>query len=212
MASLITGCAAQNDLADQYRSGDQKGYISGDFRVVEIAPAIRVPRASVFGRAPSQQVFALPDAVENVAEGGNLPAHEDAATCVRGCHASVLGRSRRDPNAQVRSSVRSTAHWVRSALLPHRRDGHRPRREYRRSSVLASRATTCAPFHARSTTPAAGGAYQPEHHPVAADHHRADAAGALRRPRTRRGRPGPRNRRGSRHPQRAPCARTRNAT
>ena len=28
---------------------------------------------------------------ENVAECGNLPVHEDADTCLYGCHASVFG-------------------------------------------------------------------------------------------------------------------------
>jgi thiol-disulfide isomerase/thioredoxin len=39
--ALTTGCAASDDLANQYRSGDDKGYISGDFRVEEIPTAER---------------------------------------------------------------------------------------------------------------------------------------------------------------------------
>lgn len=35
-ASIFTGCAADDSLAQQYRDGNEKGYISGDFRVVEI--------------------------------------------------------------------------------------------------------------------------------------------------------------------------------
>ena len=34
--ALLTGCAADDSLAQQYRDGDEKGYISGDFQVVEI--------------------------------------------------------------------------------------------------------------------------------------------------------------------------------
>ena len=46
--------------------------------------------------------------------------------------------------------------------------------------------------------------HQPEHRPVAADHHRPAAARAVRRPRTRRCGAGPRDRRGRRDPQRTP--------
>ena len=35
-ATLLTGCAADDSLAQQYREGDEKGYIAGDFQVVEI--------------------------------------------------------------------------------------------------------------------------------------------------------------------------------
>ena len=34
--ALLTGCAADDSLAQQYRDGNEKGYISGDFQVVEI--------------------------------------------------------------------------------------------------------------------------------------------------------------------------------
>ncbi|MFS0733825.1 TlpA disulfide reductase family protein [Microbacterium sp. 1P10UB] len=34
--ALLTGCAADDSLAQQYRDGTEKGYISGDFQVVEI--------------------------------------------------------------------------------------------------------------------------------------------------------------------------------
>lgn len=40
LASL-TGCASNGSLSQQYRGGDTKGYIAGDFRVVEIASADR---------------------------------------------------------------------------------------------------------------------------------------------------------------------------
>lgn len=39
--SVLAGCAGNDDLADQYRSGNEKGYIAGDFRVVEIPPEQR---------------------------------------------------------------------------------------------------------------------------------------------------------------------------
>lgn len=39
--ALLTGCAANDSLAQQYRSGNEKGYISGDFQVVEIPPSDR---------------------------------------------------------------------------------------------------------------------------------------------------------------------------
>lgn len=37
----VSGCAATDDLATQYRAGSNKGYISGDGRVVEIPAADR---------------------------------------------------------------------------------------------------------------------------------------------------------------------------
>lgn len=37
----LTGCSANDSLAQQYQEGDEKGYISGDFRVVEIAAGER---------------------------------------------------------------------------------------------------------------------------------------------------------------------------
>lgn len=39
--ALLAGCSSNDDLADQYREGSAKGFISGDFRVVEIPPAER---------------------------------------------------------------------------------------------------------------------------------------------------------------------------
>lgn len=36
IAGLLAGCASTDSLAQQYREGDDKGYIAGDFRVVEI--------------------------------------------------------------------------------------------------------------------------------------------------------------------------------
>ncbi|WP_458040572.1 MULTISPECIES: TlpA family protein disulfide reductase [Bacteria] len=33
---VLSGCAANDALAEQYRNGSEKGYISGDFQVVEI--------------------------------------------------------------------------------------------------------------------------------------------------------------------------------
>lgn len=40
-AALLTGCAADDSLAQQYRDGNAKGYIAGDFQVVEIPEAER---------------------------------------------------------------------------------------------------------------------------------------------------------------------------
>ncbi|SFI30372.1 MULTISPECIES: TlpA family protein disulfide reductase [Microbacterium] len=40
-ATFLTGCAADDSLAQQYRDGNEKGYISGDFQVVEIPQAER---------------------------------------------------------------------------------------------------------------------------------------------------------------------------
>ncbi|MFS2280633.1 TlpA disulfide reductase family protein [Microbacterium sp. OR21] len=37
----LTGCSANDSLAQQYQEGDEKGYIAGDFRVVEIAAGER---------------------------------------------------------------------------------------------------------------------------------------------------------------------------
>lgn len=37
----VAGCAGNDSLAQQYRDGNEKGYISGDFRVIEIPAAER---------------------------------------------------------------------------------------------------------------------------------------------------------------------------
>ncbi len=39
--ALLTGCAADDSLAQQYRDGNEKGYIAGDFRVVELPESER---------------------------------------------------------------------------------------------------------------------------------------------------------------------------
>jgi thiol-disulfide isomerase/thioredoxin len=41
LAVAISGCAANDSLAQQYRDGNEKGYIAGDFRVVEIPASER---------------------------------------------------------------------------------------------------------------------------------------------------------------------------
>ena len=41
LVAALTGCAANESLAQQYRDGNEKGYIAGDFRVVEIPEAQR---------------------------------------------------------------------------------------------------------------------------------------------------------------------------
>lgn len=40
-AAVLAGCSSNDNLAEQYRDGNDKGYISGDFQVVEIAEADR---------------------------------------------------------------------------------------------------------------------------------------------------------------------------
>jgi len=41
LAATLSGCAANDSLAQQYRNGNEKGYIAGDFQVVEIPAAER---------------------------------------------------------------------------------------------------------------------------------------------------------------------------
>lgn len=41
IAAGAAGCAANDSLAQQYRDGNEKGYISGDFQVIEIPAAER---------------------------------------------------------------------------------------------------------------------------------------------------------------------------
>ena len=41
LAAGVAGCAGNDSLAQQYRNGNEKGYISGDFRVIEIPAAER---------------------------------------------------------------------------------------------------------------------------------------------------------------------------
>lgn len=41
LSVTLAGCAANDSLAQQYRDGNEKGYIAGDFRVVEIPEAQR---------------------------------------------------------------------------------------------------------------------------------------------------------------------------
>lgn len=38
---VLAGCATDDSLAEQYRDGEEKGYIAGDFQVVEIAASDR---------------------------------------------------------------------------------------------------------------------------------------------------------------------------
>ncbi|WOQ69842.1 TlpA disulfide reductase family protein [Microbacterium limosum] len=40
-ALVLAGCTSNDSLAQQYREGNERGYISGEFRVVEIAPQDR---------------------------------------------------------------------------------------------------------------------------------------------------------------------------
>ncbi|MEV8359867.1 TlpA disulfide reductase family protein [Microbacterium sp. NPDC076895] len=39
--SVVTGCASNDSLAQQYRDGNEKGYIAGDFQVVQILESDR---------------------------------------------------------------------------------------------------------------------------------------------------------------------------
>ncbi|WP_434969291.1 TlpA family protein disulfide reductase [Microbacterium sp. bgisy207] len=41
VAVALTGCTSSDSLAQQYRDGNEKGYIAGDFQVVEIPAADR---------------------------------------------------------------------------------------------------------------------------------------------------------------------------
>jgi len=41
VAVALTGCTSSDSLAQQYRDGNEKGYIAGDFQVVEIPAANR---------------------------------------------------------------------------------------------------------------------------------------------------------------------------
>ena len=36
-ALLLAGCTSSDSLAQQYRDGNEKGYIAGDFQIVEIS-------------------------------------------------------------------------------------------------------------------------------------------------------------------------------
>ncbi|GAA5025926.1 TlpA disulfide reductase family protein [Microbacterium fluvii] len=48
LVATLASCAA-DPLAEQYRDGDNKGYIAGDFRVVEIDPADRTEPVAFTG-------------------------------------------------------------------------------------------------------------------------------------------------------------------
>ena len=49
LVGVLAGCS-NDPLADQYRSGDNKGYIAGDFRVVEIPASERTDPVDFTGR------------------------------------------------------------------------------------------------------------------------------------------------------------------
>ncbi|MGV9194377.1 TlpA family protein disulfide reductase [Microbacterium sp. MC2] len=53
LAVVVAGCAPDSSLVDQYRAGDNKGYIAGDFRVVEIPPADRTAPVEFAGTLDS---------------------------------------------------------------------------------------------------------------------------------------------------------------
>lgn len=41
LLALVSGCASNDSLSQQYRDGNEKGFIAGDFQVVEIPPGER---------------------------------------------------------------------------------------------------------------------------------------------------------------------------
>ena len=54
-ALLLAGCTSSDSLAQQYRDGNEKGYIAGDFQVVEIRWCSRVsPRPG--SRCPAMTI------------------------------------------------------------------------------------------------------------------------------------------------------------
>ena len=56
-AAALTGCASDDDLAEQYRSGSDQGYISGDGSVSEVAEADRKPAAEFSGTTDTGEQF-----------------------------------------------------------------------------------------------------------------------------------------------------------
>ena len=60
LAGVLAACAG-DPLAEQYRAGDDKGYIAGDFRVVEIAEADRQPPVEFAGTTETGGAVASPD-------------------------------------------------------------------------------------------------------------------------------------------------------
>lgn len=64
---VLTLAACANDpLAEQYRAGDDKGYIAGDFRVVEIAEADRQPPVEFAGTTETGDAVASADYADRV--------------------------------------------------------------------------------------------------------------------------------------------------
>src|SRR6187200_2712151 len=62
VALIATLAACTNDpLADQYRSGDNKGYIAGDFRVVEIPVADRTDPVDFTGKTEAGDAVSSAD-------------------------------------------------------------------------------------------------------------------------------------------------------
>ncbi|MFG6490964.1 TlpA family protein disulfide reductase [Microbacterium sp. P03] len=61
----MTACA-NDPLADQYRSGDNKGYIAGDFRVVEIPADQRGPAVEFAGTTESGEAVSSSDYADEV--------------------------------------------------------------------------------------------------------------------------------------------------
>lgn len=57
IAGALTGCAANDSLAEQFRNGDNKNYIAGDGSVTEFAPANRLAPADWSGSTESGEVI-----------------------------------------------------------------------------------------------------------------------------------------------------------
>lgn len=60
LAGVLAGCS-NDPLADQYRSGDNKGYIAGDFRVVEIPASERTDPVDFTGKTEAGDAVSSAD-------------------------------------------------------------------------------------------------------------------------------------------------------
>jgi thiol-disulfide isomerase/thioredoxin len=102
--TLVAGLAAcsSDPLAEQYRAGDNKGFIAGDSRVVEVAPADRGEPVDFTGATESGKTVASGDYAGQVlvvnfwyAACGpcraEAPLLEEAATSFDGQDVSFLG-------------------------------------------------------------------------------------------------------------------------
>jgi len=60
LVGVLAGCSS-DPLADQYRSGDNKGYIAGDFRVVEIPASERTDPVDFTGKTEAGDAVSSAD-------------------------------------------------------------------------------------------------------------------------------------------------------